>query len=80
MKHSGEYTILSILAAFYLTAILYFKSNPQYLLFATMIFGIFYVFWGIYHHLKNDYFQIKIVLEYLLVATLGVAIISTLLI
>lgn len=73
------YTILAILAAAYIVAVYYFQTTPQYLLFVTGIFAASHVVWGVVHHLHSHNFHPRIVLEYLLVAILGVAIVSTLL-
>lgn len=76
----GEFSLLATLAALYFLVIIRFQSTPQIILFATIAFGVSYVLWGVVHHLRSKNFHAKIVLEYLLVALLGVAIISTLLV
>lgn len=80
MQNMGEFSLLATLAALYFLVIIRFQSTPQIILFATIAFGVSYVLWGVVHHLRSKNFHAKIVLEYLLVALLGVAIISTLLV
>ena len=75
-----DYSVLAVLAS---TFIFYYATNldhPYQLFVATVIFSILYFIWGIWHHLRSNYLTSKIVLEYFLVATLGVIIVSTILI
>lgn len=76
----SDYGFLAILSAMYIGTVLRYQTVPKYILIATGTFAVFYVLWGVFHQLKAKNFHIKIVLEYLLVALLGVAIVSTLLI
>jgi hypothetical protein len=80
MQNMGDYSILAALAGIYVLVIFRYQATPRYLLIATVIFAVIYFVWGVIHHLKNKNFHAKIVLEYFLVALLGVAIVSTLLI
>ena len=74
-----DYAILAAFSASYLGFVYSYQTVPRYILIATSVFAIFYVIWGIFHHLKAHNFHKRIVLEYLLVALLGLAIVSTLL-
>lgn len=76
----GDYGLLAILSAMYVGTVLRYQTVPKYILIATGVFATLYVVWGIFHQLKAKNLHFKIVLEYLLVALLGVAIVSTLLI
>lgn len=80
IHHKSDYSLLAILAVSYLVYIFRYQSTPQYLLFATIIFAVLYFIWGIFHHLHTGSFHARVVLEYLLVALLGLVIVSTLLI
>lgn len=80
IQHKSDYSVLAILAALYMVAIFRFQTVPKYILLATVLFAICYFIWGILHQLHTRNFHAKIVLEYLLVAVLGIAIVSTLLI
>ncbi len=76
----GDYSILAALSGIYVLVIFRYQSTPRYILIATVAFGITYIFWGIFHHLRVKNLRGLIVLEYFLVALLGVALVSTLLI
>jgi hypothetical protein len=80
MQKSSDYFVLALLSAFYLGIVWYYQGNTLLLLIASIVFAVSYILWGIFHHLHQGNFHGKIVLEYALVALLGVAIISTLLI
>ena len=76
----SDYSILTILAAIYVAAVFYYQTVPKYLLLATGYFATLYVAWGVFHLLRCGNFHIRIVLEYFLVALLGVMIVATLLV
>ncbi|KKU44981.1 MAG: hypothetical protein UX64_C0040G0003 [Microgenomates group bacterium GW2011_GWC2_46_7] len=80
IRHVSDYSLLALLAVIYISSIFRYQSTPQYLLFATIIFAVLYFIWGIFHHLHTGSFHPRVVLEYLLVALLGLALVSTLLI
>ncbi len=80
MQNMGEYSILVALSAIYLMVIFRYQTTPKYVLMATVAFAVLYLIWGIFHQISTRNFHTKIMLEYLLVALMGVAIISTLLI
>lgn len=67
---------VSLTAIFALGAFLIYSVSPnkqlQMLVFIAMAF--FYVVWGVLHHFVNHEITSKIVVEYILIATLGVAI------
>jgi len=79
-RHLNDYSLLATLSAIYLVTIYRFQTTPQFVLLATAGFATIYLIWGIFHHWRVNNFHGRIVLEYLLVALLGVAIVSTLLI
>lgn len=79
IKHSGDYGLLTLLSIGYLGAIYVYRSVPPYLVMSTLIFGALYFLWGIMHHLRTQSFHARIVLEYFLVALLGVVLVATLL-
>lgn len=74
-----DYCVLAVLAIAYLAFVYNYQTVPKYVMFATIVFGVAYIIWGVVHHLKSKNFHTRVVLEYLLVALLGVAIVSTLL-
>jgi len=78
--NKSDYLPLSLFIIAYVSAIFYYKSSPMVVLFSTLVFSTLYIFWGIYHEYKAHKLHGKIVLEYFLVALLGVAIVATLLV
>jgi hypothetical protein len=79
IKNKSDYSILVILSSIYVYVVYRFQTVPKYILISTIVFALSYIIWGIFHHIKARNFHGRIVLEYLLVALLGVAIVSTLL-
>lgn len=77
--NKNDYLILSVVTAIYVAAILYFKTTPLLVLISTLVFALLYIVWGIFHQYRSHNLHSKIVLEYFLVALLGVVIVSTLL-
>ncbi len=77
--NKNDYLIFSIIAVFYLAVVLNFKTNPVFVIISSIVFALLYVVWGVFHHYRSQNLHLKIVLEYCLVALLGVVIISTLL-
>lgn len=78
--NKGEYSFLALICALYTLAVFRYQTVPQFIFLATVIFALIYMCWGILHHVKAKNFNFRIMLEYFLVAVLGVAIVSTLLI
>lgn len=67
------FSLITILA---LGLILIFLTRPNIFLQALVILVmvIFYVLWGILHHLINHELSLRIVVEYVLIGALGVSI------
>ncbi len=78
-KHKIDYSVLAILAAAYLIYFIINKNNPNALFLATLVFSLSYILWGVFHHARDRSLRLKVVLEYVLVATLAVVIASSLL-
>ncbi len=73
-KHFGYYLSLStiLLLGLLLTFLAAPKIQLQIIIILLTIF--FYVLWGILHHLINHELTPKIMVEYVLIGTLGVSI------
>lgn len=73
-EHVAYY--ISLIAIFALGAFLIYSVTPnkqlQMLIFVIM--AIFYVIWGVLHHFINHELSTKIVVEYILIGTLGIGI------
>ncbi|MBP9669948.1 hypothetical protein KBD75_00955 [Candidatus Woesebacteria bacterium] len=78
--NKGEYSFLALISAFYIGIVYRYQTTPKYILAITVVFAITYLIWGAIHHLRIKNLSFRIMLEYFLVAILGIAIVSTLLI
>jgi hypothetical protein len=74
-NHLGYY--ISLIAILIMSVVLMILANGnrelQMIIFT--ITAVCYVIWGILHHLFNHDLSLKIVLEYILIAALGVSVI-----
>lgn len=75
-----DYSILAIISALYMLVFIVNQSNNLIIFQTTVIYAILYIIWGIFHHYRLKNLKLKIMLEYLLVATFGIVVASTLLI
>jgi hypothetical protein len=73
-KHLGYY--LSLLTILALGLLLTFLATPniQLQIIIILLTTFFYVLWGMFHHLVNHELTSKIMIEYVLIGTLGVSI------
>ena len=75
MKHYGYYAVLILIASF---AILFMSRNDldaQMRMLIIVLITFFYVGWGVLHHYLHHNLTIKIVLEYVLIGSLGITLI-----
>lgn len=56
-----------------LVKVLSFSQQSQFLVI--VVLGFFYALWGILHHILHHSLRIRIVIEYIIIAMLGVAVI-----
>jgi hypothetical protein len=78
LNHKFAYSLLAGLAIVYLGLVFVLRNIPQILLYSTVVFGGLYFLWGVIHHSYEKNLSIRIVLEYILVAALGIVVMSTL--
>lgn len=78
-KYKSHYLALAIILGFGIVTILLFRFDLLLKRLAILTTAILYVAWGVIHHHRVDHLRLKVVLEYVLVAILGVLIINTLL-
>ena len=78
-KHAGHYISLILILAlgFLLTSMS--SSNRQLQIEIVALTTLVYVSWGILHHLLNHDLNMKIVIEYVLIGSFGLAIVVFLL-
>lgn len=75
-----DYSLLAGVSAAYMLFFILYQSDNVKIFSSTVIYAIFYVLWGIFHHIRIKNLRFKIMLEYLLVATFGLIVASSLLI
>lgn len=71
-NHLGHYLSLSAVFAVVLFFIIVTPDKQTQVLIAVFA-AFFYVFWGIFHHLLHHDLSAKIVVEYVLIGSLGLA-------
>jgi len=69
--HLSHYIILVVILNIGLVSFFFFQFNPSYQMAVIFLTSIFYVLWGIIHHLLCGDLHIKIILEYILIAMLA---------
>lgn len=74
-KDSLYYLLLFVVLVSGFILFLTFASNPQFQMITVMVTSFFYVGFALFHHyLKND-LSVKVVIEYVLIAALGISIV-----
>lgn len=78
-KHIGYYLFLLLIltGGFFLAT--QFSYDRKFQISSILLTAIFYVIWGIIHHLINHDLTTKIVVEYILMGSLGVTVVLFLL-
>lgn len=75
-----DYSILALGSAAYMLFFIIYQSDNVKIFSSTVVYAIFYILWGVFHHLRIKNLRLKIMLEYILVATFGLIVASSLLI
>lgn len=76
-NHFSHYLALFLILSIGFFSFFYFKRMPQVQLISAFLTAVFYVLWGIFHHLSEGDLHIRIVLEYIAIALLGFVILWT---
>lgn len=66
-NHLWHYLLLLTVSVFFILLFSLFKGNRLGQFFIASLFVIFYLVWGIIHHLLEKTFYLKIVVEYILI-------------
>jgi len=74
-KHLGYYVSFILIVAVSVFVIFQNQGDKNFVLLFVSLFAAAYVVWGILHHLVHHSVNLRIVLEYIVVALLGVAIV-----
>lgn len=78
-RKKADYIWITLLSVAFIVSIYRYQTVPKYTLLSSGIYAVSYLLWGVFHEYRSNNLRFKVMLEYLLVATLGVAIVSTLL-
>lgn len=78
-QHGFYYFSLLAILALGFTLVYLNSSNKELQIAAVILTTFFYILWGILHHLLNHDLTSKIVVEYILIGSLGLAVIILLL-
>ena len=71
-KHTIYYVSLSIIMALGLLVIVLTKQDPVLRMYAVLLTTLFYVVWGIVHHILHHDTSVRVVVEYVLIGALGI--------
>ncbi len=74
-KHIFYYLSLATLLAIGFILPVYFQGQKTLQLSLIVLTAILYIIWGVTHHIIHHSFSIKIMLEYIAIAILGVSLI-----
>ena len=76
LKHLVDFTALGVILGLSLSGLWFFQNQVGKQLVVTVILGVSYVFWGIFHHLHLGNLRLPVVMEYVSVAALVVFILA----
>lgn len=71
LRHIFDYIILCILFSISLLILIYFNGNPKFQIPVVIISSLLYVFWGYFHHKKDNTINPKTIAEYAIYGLLG---------
>jgi len=74
-KHLGYYVSFLIILAGSIYLVLQNQSDKSLVIKFVGLFAISYIVWGVLHHMVHHSVTVRIVIEYIVVASLGVAVI-----
>lgn len=66
-KHLIDYLIFITIGIFFIVLLSLFKGSHINQFIILILFVNIYIFWGIYHHIKINRLNLKIVLEYIII-------------
>jgi len=63
-----DYLLLITAGIFFLILLNIFRGQRVIEFIVLVSFAFFYIIWGVYHHIINETFHLKTVIEYILIA------------
>lgn len=79
-RHLFHFIFLLLLLSLVSLLILAFQFQTTFQIILIIFLGLTYILWGIIHHFKIKDLHPRIILEYVLIALLGTAVLITILI
>ena len=73
-KHTGYYIGLLAILGFGLFMTFGFSYGARWQMFSILLTAFFYIAWGMLHHFINHDLTLKIVIEYILIGSLGITV------
>ncbi len=67
-NHFLDYLLLFTAGIFFLILFNIFRGQKEIEFFVLVSFALFYIVWGIYHHIISGTLHLKTVVEYILIA------------
>lgn len=74
-KHFWYYLTFIFMELAGLLTVFYFAYDKTMRMIAIILMALFYLFWGILHHYTYHNITVKIVIEYILIALLGIVVV-----
>jgi hypothetical protein len=71
-NHTAYYVSLILMLGLGFTLVMLSKGNPMMQKIAFIMTAFFYVVWGIVHHVVHHDTSVKVVIEYVLIGTVGI--------
>ncbi len=66
-RHLFDYLLMFTAVVFFILAIRIFAGIRGIQIFLFLAFTVFYICWGIYHHILTKTLRLKVILEYMLI-------------
>lgn len=73
-KHLFYYLALLLLCVLSVVLVKELNFSKSEQLFIVVFLGFFYAIWGILHHVLHHSLRLRIVIEYIIIAMLGIAV------
>jgi len=67
-NHLFDYLLLITAGIFFLILLNIFRGQRVTEFIILVAFALFYIIWGVYHHIANETLHLKTVVEYILIA------------
>ncbi len=70
VRHSLDFFLLALILALGLGGLIFFRFEVASQIAVVAIMAVFYVLWGILHHLHDQNLTVRVILEYISMAAL----------